>query len=56
MKALPLIVAVVCFALAVVYWLPNGPLGHHVKHGILFAVLALVWLRFATASTAARSK
>ena len=56
MKTLALIVALVCFALAIVYWLPSGPLGHHVKHGILFAVLgllALVWMRFARASSTA---
>ena len=55
MRPIPLIVALVCFALAIVYWLPNGPLGHHVKHGILFAVLgvlSLVWMRFSSGSSA----
>jgi hypothetical protein len=50
MKLLPLLVAIVCFILAILYWLPNGPFGHHVKHAILFVILgllALVWLRFA---------
>ena len=55
MKALALIVAIICFIVAVVYLLPAGPLGHHVKHAIIFAVLgvlALVWMRFAGASRA----
>jgi hypothetical protein len=50
MRNIALALAVVCFLIAIVYWLPNGPLGHHTKHGILFAVLgvlALVWMRFA---------
>ncbi|MGH7706756.1 MAG: hypothetical protein ACREM8_08045 [Vulcanimicrobiaceae bacterium] len=49
MKNLPLIVAVVCFAIALLYWTGITPLGHHLKHGILFfglGVLALVWRRF----------
>jgi hypothetical protein len=60
MKSLALILAVVCFILAIVYWLPNGPLGHHLKHGIVFAILgllALAWMRFAgTGSSAARTR
>ena len=59
MRPIPLIVALVCFALAIVYWLPNGPLGHHVKHGILFAVLgvlSLVWMRFSSRSSAAGTR
>ncbi|MBV9104046.1 MAG: hypothetical protein JO060_10685 [Candidatus Eremiobacteraeota bacterium] len=53
MKSVALALAVVCFLIAIVYWLPSGPLGHHVKHGIVFAVLgvlALVWMRFADSS------
>jgi hypothetical protein len=51
MKAVALALAVVCFLIAVVYLLPNGPLGHHVKHAILFVVLGLLslaWMRFAS--------
>jgi accessory gene regulator protein AgrB len=39
------------FVAAVVYLLPGGPLGFHVKHAVLCVVLgllALVWLRFQT--------
>ncbi len=58
MKLLALIVAIVCFVVAVLYW--SGAklvpaLGmdgqHHLKHGILFLILgalALVWMRFAS--------
>ena len=55
MKMLPLLVAIVCFILAILYALPSGPFGHHVKHAILFTILgllALVWLRFSTRGTA----
>jgi hypothetical protein len=54
MKALALLLAIACFVVAIVYWLPNGPFGHHVKHGIVFAVLgvlALIWLRFQTSGS-----
>jgi len=64
MKTLALIVAVVCFLLAILYWagvklLPAlGMDGqHHLKHGILFlilGVLALVWMRFASSDVARR--
>jgi hypothetical protein len=56
MKLLALVVAVVCFLLAIVYLLPSGPLGHHVKHAVVFAILgllALVWMRFASRSSSA---
>lgn len=58
MKLLALIVAIVCFILAILYWLgvrlvpALGMDGqHHLKHGILFLILgalALVWMRFAS--------
>jgi hypothetical protein len=54
MRALAVVVALVCFALAVAYW--SGTLqigathpGPHHTHAIVLAivgVLALVWLRF----------
>jgi hypothetical protein len=52
MKILAIVLAVAFFAVAVLYWIGifGGP---HVKHGILFAglgVLALIWLRFQSAS------
>jgi hypothetical protein len=49
MKTVALVLAIAFFILAIVYWLPSGPLGSHVKHGILFAalgLLSLVWMRF----------
>jgi hypothetical protein len=57
MKALALVLAIAFFAVAVLYWLPNGPFGHHLKHGILFAILgilALVWMRFQSSAPARR--
>ncbi len=64
MKTLALIVAVVCFLLAILYWVgvklipALGMDGqHHLKHGILFlilGVLALVWMRFASSDAARR--
>jgi hypothetical protein len=56
MKQLALILAVVCLVIAVLYWTGHGwPSGVHTKHGIVFAVLALlclVWYRFQSASPA----
>ncbi|MBC5809296.1 MAG: hypothetical protein GIW95_00335 [Candidatus Eremiobacteraeota bacterium] len=59
MKPLAIVLAIVCFALAVAYW--TGALqfgashpGPHHLHAVLFAVLgvlALVWMRFAGART-----
>jgi hypothetical protein len=52
MKILAVVLAVVFFAVAVLYWIGTFG-GVHVKHGILFAglgVLALIWLRFQSAS------
>jgi hypothetical protein len=56
MKPLSLLLALVFFVVAVLYWTGIG-LQHHVKHGILALVLALlclVWYRFQTAQTATR--
>ena len=54
MKVVAVVLALGCFAVAVLYW--NGSLqlftshpGPHHSHGALFAalgVLALIWLRF----------
>lgn len=64
MKMLALIVAILCFLLAVLYWLgvklvpALGMDGqHHLKHAILFfilGVLSLVWMRFASNTIATR--
>jgi hypothetical protein len=55
MKQIALILAVVCAVIAVLYWTGHmpWPAGVHTKHGILFAVLALlclVWYRFQSAA------
>ena len=57
MKGLALVLAIVFFVVAVLYWLPHGPFGHHLKHGIIFAILgilALVWMRFQSSAPARR--
>jgi hypothetical protein len=57
MKALAIGAAVVCFIVAVLYWIGVPPLGQHFKHGLVFAVLgalALVWYRFQTAKAPTR--
>jgi hypothetical protein len=52
MKILAIVVAVLCFVLAALYFTGHGPgAAHqvHVKHGVLFIVLgllALLWIRF----------
>lgn len=58
MKALAILLAVVCFSLAILYWMgmleigASSPGPHH-KHAVLFAVLgilALIWFRFQSAA------
>jgi len=62
---LPILIAVICLALMVFYFIPGiyhpltsgNPLARHMKHVILFAglaVLSLVWARFATNSAGRR--
>jgi hypothetical protein len=34
--------AVICLIIAIVYWVGGSPLGHHIKHGILFFGLAVL--------------
>ncbi|HTJ27374.1 MAG TPA: hypothetical protein VMA36_14530 [Candidatus Limnocylindria bacterium] len=56
MKPLALVLAVVFFVVAILYW-TGIVLPHHVKHGILAVVLGLlclVWFRFQSASPATR--
>lgn len=38
---------VICLLIAIVYWVGGSPLGHHIKHGILFFGLAVVAFLFA---------
>ena len=40
--AVGLAAAVICLIVAIVYWVGGSPLGHHIKHGILFFGLAVV--------------
>jgi len=57
MKTLALVLAIAFFVVAVLYFLPSGPFGHHLKHGIVFAILgilALVWMRFQSSAPARR--
>lgn len=57
MKILALVLAIAFFVVAVLYFLPSGPFGHHLKHGIVFAILgilALVWMRFQSSAPARR--
>ena len=58
MKILAAVLAAAFFIATVVYLIPGGPLGYHVKHAVLCAVLgalSLVWLRFAAKSAAPTS-
>jgi hypothetical protein len=52
MKIIAVLLALVFFVIAILYWVGMFG-GVHVKHGILFAalgVLALIWLRFQSAA------
>lgn len=40
--ALGIAVAVICLIIALVYFVGGSPLGHHVKHAILFLAIAIV--------------
>lgn len=42
--------ALICAIVAIVYWVGGTPLGHHIKHGILFAGLAAIAFLFALAN------
>jgi hypothetical protein len=56
MKIVALVVALICFALAVGYGSGTAHTpGPHVKHAVVFAVLgvvALVWMRFQSGASA----
>lgn len=47
--------AVICLIMAAVYWIGGTPLGHHVKHAILFFGLAVVAALFAAVNRPTRS-
>lgn len=53
--ALGLLVAVICVIIAIVYWVGGTPLGHHIKHGLLFFGIAVVAAVFALANRPNRS-
>jgi hypothetical protein len=42
--------ALVCLIIAIIYWVGGSPLGHHIKHGVLFFGLAVVIGLFAAAN------
>lgn len=44
---LGLAAAVVCAIIAIVYFVGGTPLGHHIKHGLLFTAIAVVAALFA---------
>ncbi len=49
MRILAIALVVLFFGAAAIYLIPGGPLGFHVKHAVVcavLAILALVWLRF----------
>lgn len=43
-------VAAVCLIVAILYFVGGTPLGHHIKHGIVFLGLAIVAGLFAAAN------
>jgi hypothetical protein len=52
--ALGIVVGVICLIVAIVYWVGGSPLGHHIKHGILFFGIAVIAFLFAVANRPAR--
>jgi hypothetical protein len=47
--------AAVCLIIAIVYWVGGSPLGHHIKHGILFFGLAVLAGLFAAVNRPLRT-
>ena len=45
--ALGVAAGAICLIIAIVYWVGGSPLGHHIKHGLLFLGLAVVAFVFA---------
>lgn len=52
---LGMVVAVVCALIAIVYLVGGSPLGHHIKHAVLFIALAVVAVLFAVANRPMRT-
>jgi hypothetical protein len=50
-----IIAAMVCLLIAIVYWVGGSPLGHHIKHGLLFFGLAVIAALFALANRPTRA-
>jgi hypothetical protein len=48
-------VAVICLIIAIVYLAGGSPLGHHIKHAILFFAIAVVAALFAIVNRPMRS-
>lgn len=48
--------AAICVIIAIVYWVGGTPLGHHIKHGILFLGLAVIAVLFALANRPQRDR
>lgn len=53
--ALGMAVAVICLLIAIVYFIGGSPLGHHIKHGILFLAIAVVAGLFAVVNRPMRT-
>lgn len=49
------VAAVVFLIIALVYWIGGTPLGHHIKHGLLFFALAIVAGLFAAVNRPLRT-
>jgi uncharacterized membrane protein len=50
-----IIAAMVCLLIAIVYWVGGSPLGHHIKHGLLFFGLAVIAALLALANRPTRA-
>jgi hypothetical protein len=53
--ALGLAAAVICVIIAIIYWVGGSPLGHHIKHGIVFFGLAVLAGLFAVVNRPMRA-
>lgn len=47
---LGIVLAIICIIVAIVYVLGGSPLGHHIKHAILFFAIAVIAFLFAMAN------
>ncbi len=53
--ALGLAAAVICVIIAIIYWVGGSPLGHHIRHGIVFFGLAVLAGLFAVVNRPMRA-